>query len=42
MIEFSSARKRMSVIVKNQKNEVYMFTKGADDILKEYLKKDFT
>lgn len=29
----------MSVIVKNQKNEVYMFTKGADDILKEYLKK---
>lgn len=41
IIEFTSSRKRMSIIVKDEKNEIYMFTKGADDILKDYLKKEF-
>jgi len=39
LIEFTSARKKMSVIVKNDKNEVFMFTKGADDILGSHVNK---
>lgn len=34
---FTSDRKRMSVVV-DKDDEIYMFTKGADDIIKEYLK----
>ena len=35
--EFTSDRKRMSVAVQKD-NKVYLFTKGADDVVKEFLK----
>lgn len=34
--DFSSERKRMSIVVE-QNGEIFMFTKGADEIIKEYL-----
>ena len=33
VIEFTSTRKRMSVIVKDQNNKVICMTKGADSII---------
>ena len=40
LIEFSSKRKKMSIIVEDEKKDVYMFTKGADDIIKDDLIKN--
>ncbi|SHM04717.1 Ca2+-transporting ATPase [Caldanaerovirga acetigignens] len=34
-IPFDSERKRMSVVVKNQKGELFLFTKGAPDVILE-------
>ncbi len=34
-LEFTSNRKRMSIIVKNFNDEIYLYTKGADSILLE-------
>ena len=34
--DFSGDRRRMSVVVKD-KNQVYIFTKGADEVLREFL-----
>lgn len=33
-LDYSSSRKRMSVIVKNEQNEIILMTKGADEYLK--------
>ena len=33
VIEFTSARKRMSVIVRTPENKIMIFTKGADSII---------
>ena len=33
VIEFTSTRKRMSVIVKDQNNKIICMTKGADSII---------
>jgi phospholipid-translocating ATPase len=30
VLEFNSARKRMSVIVKDEEGKLFLFTKGAD------------
>jgi magnesium-transporting ATPase (P-type) len=30
VLEFNSARKRMSVVVKNEEGKIFLFTKGAD------------
>ena len=30
VLEFNSARKRMSVIVKNEEGKIFLFSKGAD------------
>ncbi|WOK91550.1 putative phospholipid-transporting ATPase 8 [Canna indica] len=38
-IEFSSARKRMSVIVKTNENQLLLFCKGADSVIFERLAK---
>lgn len=35
VLEFSSSRKRMSVIVKNFNDEIFLYTKGADSVLFE-------
>ncbi|KAI7750020.1 hypothetical protein M8C21_000888 [Ambrosia artemisiifolia] len=40
MIEFSSARKRMSVIVRNAENQLFLLCKGADSVMFEKLSKD--
>ncbi|KAJ0803482.1 putative P-type phospholipid transporter [Helianthus annuus] len=40
MIEFSSARKRMSVIVRNAENQLFLLCKGADSIMFEKLSKE--
>lgn len=37
VLEFTSARRRMSVIVKNEKNEILIMTKGADSVIYERL-----
>ena len=34
-LEFTSNRKRMSIVVKNFNDEIYLYTKGADSILLE-------
>lgn len=39
VLEFSSNRKRMSVIIKNNKDEIFLYTKGADSILLERMNK---
>jgi phospholipid-transporting ATPase len=38
-LEFNSARKRMSVIVKDKENQIILYTKGADSIIYARLKK---
>ncbi|KAJ4973240.1 hypothetical protein NE237_006414 [Protea cynaroides] len=40
VLEFSSSRKRMSVIVKNEQNQLLLFSKGADSVMFERLSKD--
>jgi len=40
VLEFNSKRKRMSVIVENQKGEVILYTKGADSIILERINKE--
>ncbi|KAD0007806.1 hypothetical protein E3N88_44926 [Mikania micrantha] len=40
MIEFSSARKRMSVIVRNAENQLLLLCKGADSVMFEKLSKE--
>ena len=37
IIEFSSMRKRMSVIVRDTKGEIKLLTKGADSVLEQLL-----
>lgn len=37
VLEFTSKRKRMSVIVTDDKGNVYLFCKGADSIIYERL-----
>ncbi|KAG8501538.1 hypothetical protein CXB51_004006 [Gossypium anomalum] len=39
-VEFSSARKRMSVIVKNPENQLLLLAKGADSVIFERLLKE--
>lgn len=38
-LEFSSKRKRMSVIVRNKNNEIILYSKGADSVLIEKVNK---
>ncbi|KAK4346302.1 hypothetical protein RND71_032641 [Anisodus tanguticus] len=40
VLEFSSSRKRMSVIVKNAENRLLLLCKGADSVMFERLSKD--
>ncbi|XP_022775523.1 probable phospholipid-transporting ATPase 8 [Durio zibethinus] len=40
VLEFSSARKRMSVIVRNPENQLLLLVKGADSVIFERLSKD--
>ncbi|XP_020089461.1 probable phospholipid-transporting ATPase 8 isoform X1 [Ananas comosus] len=40
ILEFSSARKRMSVIVRTEEDELLLFCKGADGVIFEKLSKD--
>ncbi|KAG9149640.1 hypothetical protein Leryth_022923 [Lithospermum erythrorhizon] len=40
VLEFSSARKRMSVIVKNLENQLLLLSKGADSVMFERLSSD--
>ncbi|KAL8475468.1 hypothetical protein ACS0TY_028212 [Phlomoides rotata] len=40
VLEFSSARKRMSVIVRNAENQLLLLCKGADSVMFERLTKD--
>ncbi|XP_019251739.1 PREDICTED: probable phospholipid-transporting ATPase 8 isoform X2 [Nicotiana attenuata] len=40
VLEFSSSRKRMSVIVKNAENQLFLLCKGADSVMFERLSKD--
>ncbi|KAJ7974576.1 Phospholipid-transporting ATPase [Quillaja saponaria] len=40
ILEFSSSRKRMSVIVKNPENQLLLLCKGADSVMFERLSKD--
>lgn len=37
ILEFTSARKRMSVVVEDEKGDYILFTKGADSIVKQRL-----
>ncbi|KAH9617378.1 hypothetical protein KSS87_011968 [Heliosperma pusillum] len=37
VLEFSSSRKRMSVIVRNEEDIIFLFTKGADSVMFERL-----
>lgn len=37
VLEFNSARKRMSVIVKNEEGKTFLFSKGADSVMYERL-----
>jgi phospholipid-translocating ATPase len=37
VIEFSSERRRMSVIVKTPKGEIVLYTKGADTVIYQRL-----
>ncbi|KAL5222654.1 hypothetical protein ABZP36_027367 [Zizania latifolia] len=39
-LEFSSARKRMSVIVRTEEGQLFLFCKGADSVILERLSKD--
>ncbi|GAB4849200.1 Probable phospholipid-transporting ATPase 8 [Ancistrocladus abbreviatus] len=40
VLEFSSSRKRMSVIIRNDKHQLQLFCKGADSVMFERLSKD--
>ncbi|XP_065878714.1 probable phospholipid-transporting ATPase 8 [Euphorbia lathyris] len=40
VLEFSSSRKRMSVIVRNEENELMLLSKGADSVMFQRLSKD--
>ncbi|XP_066331467.1 probable phospholipid-transporting ATPase 8 isoform X2 [Miscanthus floridulus] len=40
ILEFSSARKRMSVIVRTEEGRLFLFCKGADSVIFERLSKD--
>ncbi|XP_072972550.1 probable phospholipid-transporting ATPase 8 [Typha angustifolia] len=40
ILEFSSARKRMSVIVRTEENQLLLFCKGADSVIFEKLSKE--
>ncbi|KAL4568367.1 hypothetical protein LXL04_023977 [Taraxacum kok-saghyz] len=40
MIEFSSARKRMSVIIRNAENQLLLLCKGADSVMFERISKE--
>ncbi|KAJ3692468.1 hypothetical protein LUZ60_012818 [Juncus effusus] len=40
VLEFSSARKRMSVIVKDEDDRIFLFSKGADSVMFERLARD--
>jgi phospholipid-transporting ATPase len=40
ILEFTSSRKRMSVIVEDSQGEFLLFTKGADSIIEARLKKE--
>ncbi|KAK3123313.1 hypothetical protein QOZ80_8AG0628410 [Eleusine coracana subsp. coracana] len=40
ILEFSSARKRMSVIVRTEEGQIFLFCKGADSVILERLSKD--
>ncbi|KAJ1268163.1 hypothetical protein BS78_07G115800 [Paspalum vaginatum] len=40
ILEFSSARKRMSVIVRTEDSRLFLFCKGADSVIFERLSKD--
>ncbi|KAJ4961095.1 hypothetical protein NE237_021005 [Protea cynaroides] len=40
VLEFNSSRKRMSVIVRNEKNQLLLLCKGADSVMFERLSKD--
>ena len=39
IIEFTSARKRMSTLLKNNKGEIKLYTKGADSVILEMVKR---
>ena len=39
VLEFSSKRKRMSVILRNENNEIILYSKGADSILLDRIDK---
>lgn len=39
VLEFNSARKRMSVIVRDEKDQLFLFCKGADSVIFERLSK---
>ncbi|XP_016053287.1 PREDICTED: phospholipid-transporting ATPase IK-like [Miniopterus natalensis] len=39
MMDFNSVRKRMSVLVRNPEGSIYLYTKGADTVLFECLRK---
>jgi len=41
-IEFNSARKRMSVIVRSPEGKIYLFCKGADNIIMDRRSKDIS
>ncbi|XP_048229970.1 probable phospholipid-transporting ATPase 8 isoform X2 [Ricinus communis] len=40
VLEFSSSRKRMSVVVRNVENKLFLLSKGADSVIFERLSKD--
>ncbi|PIA36567.1 hypothetical protein AQUCO_03300037v1 [Aquilegia coerulea] len=40
MLEFSSARKRMSVIIKDEDDQIFLLSKGADSIIYDMLADD--
>eukprot|EP00351_Strombidinopsis_sp_SopsisLIS2011_P004420 CAMPEP_0116873466 /NCGR_PEP_ID=MMETSP0463-20121206/4597_1 /TAXON_ID=181622 /ORGANISM="Strombidinopsis sp, Strain SopsisLIS2011" /LENGTH=56 /DNA_ID=CAMNT_0004515477 /DNA_START=1826 /DNA_END=1996 /DNA_ORIENTATION=+ len=40
VIEFTSARKRMSVIVKTPQDKILLIVKGADSVIEKMLRPD--
>lgn len=41
IFEFDSNRKRQSVLVRNSKNEIYLYCKGADSVIEKRINKDY-
>ena len=39
---FTSARKRMSVVVRDQNGDIYLITKGADDQMRKMISEPFS